>query len=402
MINMEAQKSFRFSFQFYHLLLILLLQSILSNSVLAIPHKIPRLTPHRETLTRRDPNKILSASAISDDFITLFYTQTIDHFNYGPQSYATFQQRYVINFKYWGGSNSPIFAYLGAEEQIDFDLQSIGFLSANARHFSALQVYIEHRYYGESIPFGTMEQAMNDISTRGYFNSAQAIADYAEVPLHSPQELKGYLESIYTAAAQYNAPPEYPVSMICSAIDGEPTGTDILGRIFAGVNSYKKSYPCYHINDYSYQSESSLGWTWQTCSEMVMPIGRSINTMFQPSHFNLDRFIQQCERTYGVTPRPHWVTTYYGGHDIKLILRRFASNIIFSNGLKDPYSSGGVLEDISESVLAVSTVNGSHCLDIHLPAQSDPSWLVEQRNKEVEIIDGWITKYYADLLVLKK
>ncbi|KAL2507472.1 Serine carboxypeptidase S28 family protein [Forsythia ovata] len=221
-------------------------------------------------------------------------------------------------------------------------------------------------------------------------------------PLHSPQELKGYLESIYTAAAQYNAPPEYPVSMICSAIDGEPTGTDILGRIFAGVNSYKKSYPCYHINDYSYQSESSLGWTWQTCSEMVMPIGRSINTMFQPSHFNLDRFIQQCERTYGVTPRPHWVTTYYGGHDIKLILRRFASNIIFSNGLKDPYSSGGVLEDISESVLAVSTVNGSHCLDIHLPAQSDPSWLVEQRNKEVEIIDGWITKYYADLLVLKK
>ncbi|KAI8005608.1 hypothetical protein LOK49_LG07G00614 [Camellia lanceoleosa] len=39
----------------------------------------------------------------------------------------------------------------------------------------------------------------------------------------------------------------------------------------------------------------------------------------------------------------------------------FASNIIFSNGLRDSYSSGGVLEDISDSVLAVSTVNVQFC-----------------------------------------
>ncbi|KAL2507473.1 Serine carboxypeptidase S28 family protein [Forsythia ovata] len=162
-----------------------------------------------EKLEARDPNKILSASAISDDFITLFYTQTIDHFNYGPQSYATFQQRYVINFKYWGGSNSPIFAYLGAEEQIDFDLQSIGFLSTNARHFSALQVYIEHRYYGESIPFGTMEQAMNDISTRGYFNSAQAIADYAEVLIHIKDKFSAQNSPIIVFGGSYGGSKKY-------------------------------------------------------------------------------------------------------------------------------------------------------------------------------------------------
>ncbi|CAI9778373.1 unnamed protein product [Fraxinus pennsylvanica] len=66
------------------------------------------------------------------------------------------------------------------EARLDEDLQSVGYLTKNASHFKALQVYMEHRYYGKAIPFGSMEEAMRNESTRGYFNSAQAIADYAE------------------------------------------------------------------------------------------------------------------------------------------------------------------------------------------------------------------------------
>ncbi|CAA3032260.1 lysosomal Pro-X carboxypeptidase [Olea europaea subsp. europaea] len=511
---MEARKStpsksYKLFYQVYPLLLLLL--PLILKSVSAVPYKIPRLTPHIRTILR-NPDSNLSSSFLSKDFKTYFYTQILDHFNYGPQSYATFKQRYIINFKYWGGGNSssPIFAYLGAEAPLDEDLQSVGYLTANAPHFKALQVYIEHRYYGKSIPFGSMEEAMKNESIRGYFNSAQAIADYAEVLLHikeklsaqdspiiviggsyggmlaswfrlkyphiaigalasstpvlyfddiTPQngyyskvtkdfeevskscyktirkswseidkdaskpnglsilsekfktcrhlnnstQLKDYLDTMYSEAAQYNEPPDYPVTMICSGIDGAPNGTDILGRIFAGVVAYKMNMSCYDTNEYNYPSETSVGWKWQTCSEMVMPIGRGKNdTMFPPSTFDLHQFIADCKDLYGVPPRPHWVTTYFGGHDIKLILRRFASNIIFSNGLRDPYSTGGVLEDILKSVIAVTTVNGSHCLDILQPQKSDPSWLVKQRKKEAEIIDGWMAKYYADLLTLKK
>lgn len=476
--------------------------------VSAIGSNIPRLGTFQETILR-DPKA--STQNVSNDFQTFYYNQTLDHFNYGPQSYKTFQQRYVISFKYWGGANSssPIFAYLGAEAPLDFDLTGIGFLTENAPQFKALIVYIEHRYYGQSIPFGSMTNALKKKRLRGYFNSAQAIADYAEVLLYlkeklsaesspvivigasyggmlaswfrlkyphvalgalassapilyfediTPQngyfsivtkdfkevskscyetikqswsvidkvaaqsnglsylsknfktcrqlnrssELKDYLETIYTIAAQYNHPPTYPVTVVCGGIDGAPNGTDILGRIFMGVVARRGNMSCYDIDAFKYPTETSLGWSWQTCSEMVMPIGRGQDdTMFPAAPFDLNSFVKGCERYYGVTPRPHWITTYYGGHDIKLILHRFASNIIFSNGLRDPYSSGGVLESISNSVVAAYTVNGSHCLDVLSSKETDPEWLIMHRKTEVKIIKGWLTKYYADALTFR-
>ncbi|KAK2643496.1 hypothetical protein Ddye_025259, partial [Dipteronia dyeriana] len=96
-----------------------------------------------------------------------------------------FQQRYVINFKYWGGANAnaPIFAYLGAEAPLDEDVGE-GFPKDNASRFKCLLVYIEHRYYGKSVPFGSRKEAMKNASTLSYFNSAQALADNEEVLLY--------------------------------------------------------------------------------------------------------------------------------------------------------------------------------------------------------------------------
>ncbi|XP_034687382.1 lysosomal Pro-X carboxypeptidase-like [Vitis riparia] len=453
------------------------------------------------------------SESVSEEFQTFYYNQTLDHFNYRPESYITFQQRYVVNFKYWGGANAsaPIFAYLGAEADLDYDLSGLGFLTDNAHQFKALLVYIEHRYYGKSIPFGSREEAFKNASTLGYFNSAQAIADYAEVliyikkkllaenspvivvgasyggmlaswfrlkyphvalgalassapilyfdditphngyfsivtkdfreasescyktiseswseidrvasepnglsilskkfricgQLNNSDELKEFLERTYSIAAQYDAPPSYPVTVVCGGIDGAPEGSDILSRIFAGVVAFRGNMSCYYTsNTTDYPIETIQGWGWQTCSEMVIPIGRAVNdTMFPPAPFNLTTFSRDCTSLYGVSPRPHWVTTYYGGHDIELILRRFASNIIFSNGLRDPYSIGGVLKNISNSILAILTVNGSHCLDLLPAASTDPEWLVMQRKAEVEIIEGWIAQYYVDLHAITK
>ncbi|XP_022140665.1 lysosomal Pro-X carboxypeptidase-like [Momordica charantia] len=473
----------------------------LSTSVTALQFRIPRLSPIGEKFLHH--SKALE-SPPSDDFKTFYYNQTLDHFNYRPESYITFPQRYIINFKHWGGANSsaPILAYLGAEAPIDDDLDAIGFTTDNAIQFNALLIYIEHRYYGKSIPFGSREEALRNANTLGYFNSAQAIADYAAIlihikkeldanyspviviggsyggmlatwfrlkyphvalgalassapilyfdditpqngyysvvtkdfrgvsetcyeaikkswseietvasqpnglsildqefktcrPLRSSSELEDYLWSVYATAAQYNHPPKYPVTRICGAIDRASSGNGIISKIAAGVFAYRGNLSCY-INEPRNATETDVGWRWQTCSEMVMPIS-SDNDMFPPYPFNLGSFISYCNQLYGVPPRPHWVTTYYGGHDIQLILQGFGSNIIFSNGLKDPYSIGGVLYNISDSLPAVYTANGSHCLDILRANETDPDWLVTQRKIEVGIIKEWISKYYVDL-----
>ncbi|KAG6570833.1 Lysosomal Pro-X carboxypeptidase, partial [Cucurbita argyrosperma subsp. sororia] len=473
---------------------------ILSTSVTATQYRIPRLSPFSRTFL---PNA--KASPVSDDFKTFYYNQTLDHFNYKPESYTRFPHRYIINFKYWGGTNSsaPILAYLGAEGPLEGDLNAIGFMTDNALQFGALLVYIEHRYYGKSIPFGSRQEALKNASTLGYFNSAQAIADYAAVlihlkkklhakdcpvivlggsyggmlaawfrlkyphvalgalassapilyfdditphngyysiatkdfrevsescyetirdswsemeaiaskdnglsilskefktcsPLNSYSQLEDYLWSMYAGAAQYNQPPRYPVTRICDGIDGASSGSGTLGKIAAGVFAYEGKLSCYNLEPKN-ETETDVGWRWQKCSEMVMPIGTDNDTMFPTYTFDLRSFINHCNQLYGVSPRPHWVTTYYGGNDIKLHLQRFGSNIIFSNGLKDPYSSGGVLQSLSDSLLAVHTANGSHCLDILRANETDPQWLVKQRETEVSIIKEWMRKYYADL-----
>lgn len=41
--------------------------------------------------------------------------------------------------------------------------------------------HLQHRYYGESLPFGSREEAYRNANTLGYFSSAQALADYAEL-----------------------------------------------------------------------------------------------------------------------------------------------------------------------------------------------------------------------------
>lgn len=80
-------------------------------------------------------------------YTTHFFQQTLDHFNYRPESYLLFNQKYLMNREFWDNDphhpTGPIFVYTGNEGDIGWFADNTGFLPDIAPRFRALLVFIE-------------------------------------------------------------------------------------------------------------------------------------------------------------------------------------------------------------------------------------------------------------------
>jgi hypothetical protein len=71
--------------------------------------------------------------------------------------------------------------------------------------------------------------------------------------------------------------------------------------------------------------------------------------MFWREPFDYEAALDSCNSSWGVTPHSKiWAVTEWGGRRIQA-----GSNIVFTNGLLDPWHGGGVLESLSDSLVAV-------------------------------------------------
>eukprot|EP01112_Ceratiomyxa_fruticulosa_P005570 TRINITY_DN1624_c0_g4_i2.p1 TRINITY_DN1624_c0_g4~~TRINITY_DN1624_c0_g4_i2.p1 ORF type:complete len:277 (-),score=50.77 TRINITY_DN1624_c0_g4_i2:719-1549(-) len=106
-------------------------------------------------------------------FPAQWFTQTLDHYN-GADS-RTFQQKYYVNDLYWDKDNGPVFLYINGEGPVSGPpSSSTDEVVTLAQKFSAIIVTLEHRYYGQSVPF-----ANNSLQNLQYLSSKQALFDLA-------------------------------------------------------------------------------------------------------------------------------------------------------------------------------------------------------------------------------
>jgi len=439
---------------------------------------------------------------------TLFFEQPVDHFNF-QASNDMWMERYLVADDYWGGKGAPIFFYAGNEGDIWMFYNNTGYMFTLAQEFGALIVFAEHRYYGESMPYGNQSYTADTI---GYLTSEQAMADYAMLvsnfklnkaelsdsrvivfggsyggmlaswirmrypnvfhgalaasapiwdfqgqiarngeqfatiatrdyalsgpfcaagiragfdmivkeaergqsgfdvltdkfmlcsPIQNDDDVLTLIEFvsngyIYMAMTDYPSPsdflqplPAWPVSVSCQYWNR--TTPDLLTSMRLSVGVYYNStgdQPCFNIDQDISPDLGDAAWDYQACTEMIMPTQSNGKTdMFLPDPWDYDAYVEYCQDTYDVTPRPLWTDVSFWGHELSA-----ASNIIFSNGKLDPWMFGGVTYNISSTVTAIVIEHGAHHLDLRTPNPADPQSVIDARNMEKNIIAKWLSE----------
>ncbi|XP_012280415.1 lysosomal Pro-X carboxypeptidase isoform X2 [Orussus abietinus] len=431
----------------------------------------------------------------------------VDHFSFAVNN--TFKLRYLVNDTWQRAQDSPIFFYTGNEGSIELFAKNSGFMWDIAIEFGAVLIFAEHRYYGESQPFGN--RSFSDPKYLGYLTSQQALADYVDLirylrsdprkrespviafggsyggmlsawirmkyphivqgaiaasapilyfpevvscgaflkivtsdfgaansacpklirkswseitslgstaegrkwltenwklcePLNNTTQvegLKSWLNDVYGNLAMVNYPyesnflmplPAYPVSAVCEHLTNLTlTGKPLLESLYRSINTYANytgKATCLSTDE-SAENLDSHGWEYQSCTEMVMPTcSDGENDMFEPNKWDFKKFSDDCYATYKVRPQSYLACQEYGCDSLWT-----ATNIVFSNGLLDPWTSGGVLRNVSSSAIAVIIPEGAHHLDLRGRNPNDPYSVIQARKFHRYSIRKWIRQH---------
>ncbi|VEB32302.1 serine carboxypeptidase [Legionella sainthelensi] len=428
------------------------------------------------------------APLIAEKTIQLaYFKQLIDHNN--PAT-GTFSQRYYIDETYGPKEDSPVFFYICGESACSKRALN-GAIRNYAQKFNAKLVALEHRYYGESLPFNslspndlrylTTEAALDDLayfqrhltseknwhgkwvafggsypgSLSAYYrlkfpylvvgalaSSAPVMAkeNFIEYDAHVTQVAGSHcanqmrevvtqvetslkdtvtfaqIKSLFDAAAV-----EDPVDFLyliadtgaaavqygmrdafCSSLSEHPTPLE--GYAYFAKKLYKDmsttavemtAQGAMSENPHDYQNGLGMRqWYYQSCKEYGYWQNANPNPALstRSSLINLDYHYNVCQRLFGLMEPAHTMelnnTFYFPLMDI------LASNIYFTNGENDPWSTLSLAEKNGNAInprLTYQLITGeAHCNDLRSPSSVDSDSLKDARKKMESLLTEWL------------
>jgi len=177
---------------------------------------------------------------------------------------------------------------------------------------------------------------------------------------------------------QMDNAPDWPLNATCDMM------TSTTNYVQNWADTFGNSSTCNPFSQTEWIKLSSLplpssnrAWFWQKCTEFGF---------FKPSYpgtsvfwgdVPVDPMLGWCEQIFGVpglVPDTEWTNTFYGGYDLK------ASNVMFTNGLLDPWHNLSINEETNDGQVQAVTYQAGHCATMDVPyPQQDPPSLVQAR-----------------------
>jgi serine protease 16 len=142
--------------------------------------------------------------------------------------------------------------------------------------------------------------------------------------------------------------------------------------------------------DRKHNDNSMRPWIYQTCTQFGYYQTCDNQTRCVFSHrMSLAPNLEICRAVYGITPKTvydlvDFSNAYYGSNDTR------GSNILFVNGLVDPWHALSVLRDLSGTENALVIEGTAHCADMGSDKSDDPPQLRAARQAIKQHIGVWL------------
>lgn len=308
------------------------------------------------------------------------FQQAIDHS--GQLAGQTFNQRYWIDSEYAQGASAPVIYHICGEG----DAEQGYFLNDNAiawaQTLGAHLVYLEHRYYGQSLPFP-------DLSTDHlqYLTLDNVIEDLAsfEKWIVSTQGWTGPWISVggsYSGTISAIYRQKHPELVVGALASSAPMISGIGQSVGSAgdVDSYSSTDPS--------DDSGARQWIYQACTTFGFWLadGESINSGLESPSAWL------CGQLFGGAPLYNSVT-YNQNYNQPFLSNASGSpsNILFTYGSDDVWTNLGLSQQTSANTgIEILVINGAgHHFDLNAPTSDDSQDVVNARTEFVTSSEKW-------------